>query len=98
MVIGYSKTISFYSKLDAYPTDNIEKLLPKVRRNSWFSKINPKAACNQILLIEKECKLTGFEACGGLYEFTKLPFGVSNAVAIFQIIMDQFIAKYNLEG
>ena len=41
---------------------------------------------------------TTFGACGGLYQFTPLPFGVTNGVACFQRITMQFVEKENLTG
>ena len=41
---------------------------------------------------------TAFEADGALYHFNRIPFGVTNGVSCFQRIVNQFIAKYGLEG
>ena len=41
--------------------------------------------------------MTAFEACGKLFEFKRLPFGITNAVAIFQGILTNFVEKYNLK-
>ena len=48
--------------------------------------------------MEREFKLTAFEADGAFFEFTYLPFGVSNAIPNFQHAMNDFISKYGLEG
>ena len=41
---------------------------------------------------------TGFEANGGLYQFCRVPFGVTNGVPCFQRVMDQLVEKYSLKG
>ena len=41
---------------------------------------------------------TAFEASGGLYHFRRLPFGVTNGVAIFQREMDKLIKENDLEA
>ena len=39
-----------------------------------------------------------FEACGKLYQYTCLSFGVTNGVSYFQHMIDQLIDKYHLKG
>ena len=46
----------------------------------------------------KDRPLTAFEAGGRLYEFTRLPFGCTNAVSIFQRTIDKFIKNNNLKN
>lgn len=97
LVIDYSETINIYTPADAYPMPRIDDLLHKVARNKVFSKIDLRNAYHQVPLKPSDCALTAFEACGKLYEFTKLPFGCSNAVPIFQRIMDNFIKEHHLK-
>ena len=66
--------------------------------HSFFSSIDLRSAYHQVPLKPADYKLTAFEACGKLYEFKRLPFGCTNAVAIFQRTMDFFIEKYNLRN
>ena len=56
-----------------------------------------KSAYHQILIKEEEKWYTAFEADGKLYQFTRIPFGVTNGVAAFQRVMDQIIAKEDLK-
>ena len=41
--------------------------------------------------------MTAFQVDGKLYQFTRLPFGVTNAVPAFQRNMDSFVDKHALE-
>ena len=63
-----------------------------------FSTIALKSAYHQVPLKPEEKHYTAFEACGRLYQFTRVPFGVTNGVPCFQRIMDTFIKKENLAG
>ena len=42
--------------------------------------------------------MQAFEACGKLYRYTRLPFGVTNSVSYFQRVIDQLIDNYCLKG
>ena len=47
---------------------------------------------------EQDKPYTAFEACGKLYQFTRIPFGFTNGVTCFQRIMDTLIKEEGLEG
>lgn len=98
MVIDYSQTINKFTKLDAYPLPKIEEVITKVSKNEVFSSIDLKSAYHQIPILESERKYTAFEACGKLYQFRRVPFGVTNGVACFQRVIDQIVENENLEG
>ena len=97
LVIDFSNTINIYAQLDSYPCKNIQNLLHEVSQNTFFSTVDLREAYHQVPLRPEDYRLTAFEALGKLYEFTKLPFGATNAVAIFQRTMDGFIDSYGLE-
>ena len=97
LVFDYSETINKYTPTDSYPIPNIEDLLQKVSKYKVFSHIDLKSAYHQIKLNAKDYPLTAFEAFGRLFEFTRLCFGLTNAVAIFQRNMDAFIDENELE-
>ena len=98
MVIDYSQTINTFTEVDAYPFPNIEDLLLKASENCYFSKLDLKSAYHQVPLLSKDRPLTAFEVDGRLYQFTRLPFGVTNAVPAFQRIMDKFVQSNQLNG
>lgn len=90
LVIDYSQTINKFTELDAYPLPSIEALVSKIANNKYFSQIDLKSAYHQVPIHRKERPYTAFEACGKLYQFTRIPFGVTNGVSAFQRTM-QFI-------
>ena len=47
-------------------------------------------------LREEDKEFTAFEANGFLYQFRRMPFGVTNGVATFQRIMNDFITSEGL--
>ena len=98
MVIDYSQTINRFTLLDAYPLPNIEALISKISKYEIFSTIDLKSAYHQIPIKEGDKPLTAFEAGGRLYQFRRIPFGVTNGVSCFQRVIDSIIIKEHLQG
>ena len=98
LTVDYSQTINLYTQLDAYPLPLIADLVNQIAQNRVFSTVDLRSAYHQVLLIPEERPYTAFEANGRLYQFKRLPFGVTNGVSIFQREMDELVDKYSLNG
>lgn len=98
MVIDYSQTINRFTELDAFPLPLIDELVQKVSQYRVFSTIDLRSAYHQIPIRPGDKPYTAFEACGRLYQFTRIPFGVTNGVAAFQRKMKQIIDDEKLDG
>ena len=93
MVVDYSQTINRFTELDAYPSKRIDELVERFSQYEYYSTFDLKSAYHQIPLQEREKKFTAFEADGNLYQFKRVPFGVTNGVAVFQRIVDDILRK-----
>ena len=98
MVVDYKQTINRFTELDANPLPDTEEMVREISQYSWFSTFDLKSAYHQVPICEEEQKYTAFEADGGLYEFTRIPFGVTNGVSKFQRIVDSIVQKEQLQG
>ena len=49
-------------------------------------------------MAKSDRKFTTFEANGKLYQYCRLPFGVTNEVAAFRRIIDNLIERYKLQN
>ena len=98
MCIDYSQTINLYTELDAYPLPRIDKMVNNLANYRVFSTFDLKSAYHQIPLKEADRKYTAFEANGRLYQFCRIPFGVTNGVAAFQRAMDKLVEEEDLKG
>ena len=81
MAIDYSITVNLFTSLDAYSFLSTEHLLNNASENDFLSKIDHKSAYHQVPLNEEDNQFTSFEDGGKLFEFVRLLFLVSNAVA-----------------
>ena len=97
-MVDYSPTINKYTLLDAYPLPRLDKMVESISTYSVYSTLDLKSAYHQVPLKEEERPYTVFEAAGNLYQFTRIPFGVTNGVASFQRIIDKIISSEELSG
>ena len=97
LVVDYSQTINKFTQLDAYPLPNIESFVGKVAQYNVFSAIDLKSAYHQLPIREEDRPYTAFEADGKLFQYTRVPFGVTNGVACFQRTLDQLIESEKLQ-
>ena len=94
----YSQTIYRFTQLDAYPLPKIDDQVNEIANFKIFRTLDLKSAYHQILLLSEDKIYTAFEANGKLYQFTRIPFVSTNAVAAFQRKMDKFIAQNSLKN
>ena len=92
LCVDYSQTINLYTLLDAYPLPRIEDLINNLSVYKVFSTFDLKSAYHQIPIQESDKAYTAFEACGKLWEFNRIPFGVTNGVPQFQRKIDELVA------
>ena len=98
MVVDYSQTINRFTHLDAYPLPKIDHQINSIAKCKIYSTLDLKSAYYQIPLLPDDRPMTGFEANGKLYQYCRLPFGVTNGVSVFQRTIDNLIAAHKLEN
>ena len=98
MVVDYSRTINRFTYLDAYPLPKIDSMVNKISQYRYFSSLDLRSAYHQVPIRSCEKLYTAFEASGKFYQFTRVPFGVTNGVACFQRVIDEIIENEKLSG
>ena len=84
------------SHKDAFPLPRIEEALNALKGAKYFSTIDLADSYHQIRVAEKDIHKTAFRAgTGGLYEFTRMSFGLCNAPATFQHLMTTVLGDEN---
>ena len=76
---------------DAYPLPRIDDTLDMLAGKRWFSTLDLASGYWQVSLSpEARCK-TAFATHSGLFQFRVMPFGLCNAPATFERLMDRVL-------
>ena len=87
----YKVSLNQASKLDKYSLPRIDDLLASLAMGKLFSKLDLAQAYLQILLEDDSKKYTTINTHKGLYQYNRLPFGISSAPAIFQRTIENIL-------
>ena len=80
------------TKKDSYSIPRIDEALDVVAGSSWFSSLDLRSGYFQCPLAPDARPKTAFCTSRGLWQFRVLPFGLCNAPATFERLMDRVLA------
>ena len=76
---------------DAYPLPRIDDTLDMLAGKQWFSTLDLASGYWQVSLSQAARAKTAFATHSGLFQFRVMPFGLCNAPATFERLMDRVL-------
>ena len=77
-----------------YPLPRIDDLFDQLKGASVFSKIDLRSGYHQLKIRPEDIPKTAFTTRYGLYEFTLMSFGLTNAPAYFMNMMNKVFMEF----
>jgi hypothetical protein len=93
MCVDY-RSLNDVTLKNKYPLPRIEDLFDQMRGARVFSKIDLRSGYHQMKIRPSDIPKTAFSTRYGLYEFTIMSFGLTNAPAYFMDLMNKVFMEY----
>ena len=85
------------TKKDSYPLPQMQETMESMVGTRYFSCMDLKRGFWQVKMLEKACQYTAFTVGSmGMYEFLHMLYGLCNAPATFQRLMQYCLGELNL--
>ena len=98
LLIDYSQTINKFTQLDAYPLPFMQDVVYNVAQYKIYSTLDMPSAYHQVEIPSSNRMYTAFQADGSLWQWKRIPFGLSNAVPASQRIVDDITKQNDCKG
>ena len=82
---------------DAYPVPRTDSCLDAMSGAGWFTTIDIPSAYHQVFVAPEDMDKTAFICPRGMYRYRTMPFGLCNAGATFQRLMDIVMSGLHLD-
>jgi hypothetical protein len=89
--VDYRK-LNDITKKDSYPLPCVDTTLDAFSGSNWFSTLDMKCGYWQVDMQKEDREKTAFSPGRGLWQFTVMPFGLCNAPATFERLMELVLA------
>ena len=86
------RKVNAVTRKDAYPLPRVDDTLDTLAGSKWFSTLDLLSGYWQVEVSPDDRDKTAFCTHEGLFEFKVMPFGLCNAPATFQRLMDAVLA------
>lgn len=86
------RPINSVTKVWEWALPRIRDIRHQLRGNSWFTRLDLKEAFHRITVLPHCRALTAFHTHRGVFQFTRMPFGLCTAPATYQRFIDWILA------
>jgi hypothetical protein len=81
------RQLNVVTRFDAEPIPDVEDMLSSLSDKQWFTKVDLTKGYWQIKMAEADKEKTAFRTPQGLFQFKRMPFGLSTAPSTFARMM-----------
>ncbi|XP_039453944.1 LOW QUALITY PROTEIN: uncharacterized protein LOC120432803 [Oreochromis aureus] len=86
------RLLNSVTRKDSYPLPRIDDALDDIAGSCWFSSLDLRSGYWQVELTPEARPKTAFSIGQGLWQFKVMPFGLCNAPATFERLMERVLA------